>query len=131
MAEAEEARGRGPNPTRAVQLQKVGEIGDIPAEMRERASDRVRELTVRDLEDLALKLQGVPTHNPNVDDITYEDLESLEELFQGYKGAKIERLSRVNRLAEVTELQQICDYTCCCCTPCCCCAAADVEPFAS
>jgi len=128
---ADEVRGSGQNSTRAVQLQKVGEIADIPAETRRRASERVRDLSVRDLEDLALRLQGVPTHNPRVEEITYEDLQNLEELFQGYKNAKIESLQRVSRLAEVAELEKICDYTCCCCTPCCCCAAADVEPFAS
>lgn len=118
------------NATRAVQLQTVGDIQDIPEEARDRASRRVNSLTVRDLEDLALKLQGVPVTNPKVERLNYEDLETLEELFQGYKSAKINALAQVESLGAVVELQKICEYTCCCCTPCCCCAAADVEPFA-
>lgn len=119
------------NATRAVQLQTVGDTADIPEQLRDAASRRVNSLTVRDLEDLALKLQGVPITNPKVERLNYEDLESLEELFQGYKLAKINALSQVESLGAVVELEQICDYTCCCCTPCCCCAATDVEPFAS
>lgn len=119
------------NATRAVQMQTVGDIADIPEEARDGASRRVNSLTVRDLEDLALKLQGVPITNPKVERLNFEDLESLEELFQGYKTAKINALSQVESLGAVVELEKICDYTCCCCTPCCCCAATDVEPFAS
>jgi hypothetical protein len=119
------------NMTRAVQLQTIEDIRDIPEEAKDRASRRVNNLSVRDLEDLALKLQGVPIHNPKVERLTYQDLESLEELFAGYKTAKINALSQVETLGAVVELTNICDYTCCCCTPCCCCAAADVEPFAS
>lgn len=119
------------NMTKAVQMAKVREMTDIPDELRGRASKTVGDLTVRDLEDLALKLQGVTVSNKKVDRISFEDLETLEELFQGYKKAKFEKIQSAGSLANAARLEAFCDYTCCCCTPCCCCAAADVEPFAS
>jgi hypothetical protein len=127
--------GRGPdNPVRANQLMRVRDIADIPEQMRRRASKRVQELSVRDLEDLALKLSGVPTRNPTIDKLTFDDMQSLEDVFSGFKQAKFEQLSAqgetIGDLGDDASLRMICDYTCCCCTPCCCCAAAETEPVA-
>lgn len=117
------------NPFRANQLMRVRDMRDIPQESRAQASPRVLELSVRDLEDLALKLSGVPTTNRVIDELTFEDMRSLEDVFQAYKASKFEALSGPENIGAIEELAKICDSTCCCCTPCCTCAAAEVDPI--
>jgi len=127
MAE-DEAVGKH-NPFRENKLMRVRDMRDIPEETRATATEKVAELTVRDLDDLAVKLAGVPTFNPTIDELNIEDLRSLEELFQSYRQAKLERLQGIETVGSMEAIEDWCEYSCCCCTPCCCCAAADVNPI--
>jgi hypothetical protein len=117
------------NPFRENKLLKIADMVDIPEDLRKSAPDHIRDLTVRDLDDLAQKLMGVPTFNPNIDDVSIEDLGKLEELFKGYKDLKLDNLSGVESVGAIEDLEKLCDESCCCCTPCCCCAAVDVHPI--
>jgi len=130
-----EAGGAEPNPTRVAKLMRVSEMSDIPEDAREKATRRVLALSVQDLDDLALKLQGVPRDNPTIDELTFDDMRSIEDVFSSYKEAKFERLSSqadtIGGLGkDETTLAAFCQKTCCCCTPCCCCAAAETNPVA-
>jgi hypothetical protein len=118
------------NPALAVEKRKVKDIEDLGSENVQKATPKVRELRVKDLNDLARRLQGVDVRNPNIDDLGVEDYQSIEEVFQGYKRQLLERAQRGEQVVPGEE--EIFDnWSCCCCTPCCCCAAAEVDPFAA
>jgi hypothetical protein len=121
-------------PPKAGARTKVKDL-DMPAKLAEKASPRVRELTIGDLNDLAARANGVSVQNDTLGELTADDVRSLEEVFQE---AKISMASQVGSLAqqgiaegdEGLEGELFDNWSCCCCTPCCCCAAADVDPFA-
>lgn len=114
--------GAGATATKRELLQKVGEL-NLGREAVSRANSQVRELTVKDLNDLASEFAGVPTYNKKVAELSFDDLRNIEEVFTDFKLDIAERasLDREFDLAAV-------DVSCCCCTPCCCCAASVVEP---
>jgi hypothetical protein len=121
---------RGDNPALEVERRKINEVKDLGDENLRKATPKVRELRVKDLNDLARKLHGLDVRNPTVDDLSVEDYRSIEEVFQGYKQQLLERAERGENVVPGEE--EIFDnWSCCCCTPCCCCAAADVDPFAA
>jgi hypothetical protein len=112
------------------EVRKIKEIEDLGEDALRRATPKVRELRVKDLNDLARRLQGVDVMNPSLDDLQIEDLRSLEDAFQGYKQSLLEQAERGE--VKIPGEEEIFDnWSCCCCTPCCCCAAADVDPFAA
>jgi hypothetical protein len=116
------ARGRRPsNPTKEDQLRTVGEMGLVDRAALER-TPTVRDLTVRDLNDLASEFSGIPTNNPKVAELTVEDVQDLEGVFLEFKLRTVADLARPDAL----QLESI-DVSCCCCTPCCCCAATDLS----
>ncbi|HEY0640450.1 MAG TPA: hypothetical protein VGD67_22705 [Pseudonocardiaceae bacterium] len=104
-----------------MQLRTVAELDLVPDEVLAK-SPRVRDLTVRDLNDLAAEFAGVPTNNPRVSELTLEDIQDIEGVFYDFKVAAGRDLARLgtDQLASV-------DVSCCCCTPCCCCAATDTS----
>ena len=109
---------------------KVSEITDLGDEALRRATPKVRELQVKDLNDLARRVQGVDVINPKLDDLKIEDIKSLESAFSEYKANKLKKVERGEEKIPGEE-EIFDDWSCCCCTPCCCCAAADVDPFAA
>jgi hypothetical protein len=118
---------------RAEEEQKVSQMG-FPADVLRKATPKVRELTVRDLNDLASAMAGLEIYNPKVKKLQIDDLNSLEEVFKGSKDKALGRLesvgrSRANLETLAAEAVGV-DVSCCCCTPCCCCAATEVNPFA-
>ena len=124
------ARPRSETPAVIAQERKVADIQDLGKENLDKASPKVRELRVADLNDLARKFQGVDVANPNIQDLSVDDYRSLEDVFQGYKQHLLERAEGGE--AVIPGEEEIFDnWSCCCCTPCCCCAAADVDPFAA
>jgi len=125
----EEAAPRTENPVRRNQMTKIKQMRDIPKSARDKASKKVQELAVRDLEDLALKFQGVPTQNETIDRLEVKDLRDLEDVFSSYKNTKAEALQEISSVAEIENIEAFCTESCCCCTPCCCCAAADADPI--
>jgi hypothetical protein len=113
---------------------RVRDMADLPAGVKKSVSAQVLNLTVRDLEDLALTLSGVETSNAKITKLDADDFRGIEDLFQGFKSQKLEQVLQATggtaRL-DAQAISRICDYTCCCCTPCCCCAAAEADPFAA
>jgi hypothetical protein len=111
----------GSNDLKAMQLRTVAELDLVPPEVLEK-TPKIRDLTVRDLNDLAAEFAGVPTHNATVSELTLEDIQDIEGVFYDFKVAAGRDLARVgtDQLASV-------DVSCCCCTPCCCCAATDMS----
>jgi hypothetical protein len=129
MADEEAAPQDLGNPARSSKMTKINQMRDIPKDVRGKASKRVLELSVNDLDELALKFQGVPTQNTTIDKLNVTDLKSLEAVFAGYKNTKAEALSSISSVAEIEDIEAFCTETCCCCTPCCCCAAAVADPI--
>jgi hypothetical protein len=124
------ARPRSENPALAAQRRKVKDIKDLGDDNIGKASPKVRELQVSDLNDLANKFHGIPVANPRLEGLTIDDYKSLEAVFQGYKQQLEEKAARGE--AVIPGEEEIFDnWSCCCCTPCCCCAAAEVDPFAA
>lgn len=91
------------------------------------ANATVRELTVKDLNDLAASFAGVKVENERVNSLSTEDVRNIEEVFLDFKLSVGERISG----ASVGDLAASVDVSCCCCTPCCCCAAAVTEPVSA
>jgi hypothetical protein len=96
-----------------------------------KATPKVQELTVDDLNKLADVANQRAQPEGAVAQLTAEDLRSLDEAFHEARLQAADMLAR--RLggqglsAEEEEIFN--NWSCCCCTPCCCCAAADVDPF--
>lgn len=128
MADEEAGPQNLGNPVRTNQSTKIKQMRDIPKDARSKATKKVGELTVRDLEDLALKFQGAPTKNSVIDKLEVTDLRALEDVFAAYKSTKAEALQEISSVAEIADIEAFCTETCCCCTPCCCCAAAVADP---
>jgi hypothetical protein len=119
-------------PPRAGVKTKVKQL-DLPANLASKASKRVQELTVGDLNDLASQASGLSVENTSLQGLTEEDIRSLEEVFQGAKLAAAGQVAGRPGLTggdEGLEGEIFDNWSCCCCTPCCCCAAADIDPFA-
>jgi hypothetical protein len=129
VADEEAAPKNMGNPVRTNQSTKIKQMRDIPKEARNKAPKKVQELTVRDLEDLALKFQGAPTQNAVIDKLEVTDLQALEDVFASYKSTKAEALQEISSVAEIADIEAFCTESCCCCTPCCCCAAAVADPI--
>jgi hypothetical protein len=110
-------------PTKRAQLRTVAELNLVSKETL-RGSPKIAELTVKDLNDLALEFSGVPSKNPVVSELTLEDIQDIESVFYDFKVAAgkdlIQRAGIAGRAGSV-------DVSCCCCTPCCCCAATDMS----
>jgi len=117
-------------PPRRDPNQRVGEIRALEPHLR-RATPKVRELTVADLEDLETKFKGQDPRNPKVAELSLEDLQSLEETFQGMRQDAARRAQQEGIPGPTPEEPDDWSISCCSCTPCCCCAAAEVDPFAA
>jgi len=116
------------NPTKSVLLRKVSQLKLDPNVLR-LASDKVRELTVKDLNDLASEFSGVATENSRLQGLSLDDIRNIEEVFTEFKLDSVERMINEG-LRPGADLASV-DVSCCCCTPCCCCAAAETDPFAA
>jgi hypothetical protein len=125
-------------PFAARELRKVSEIKELGAANLKRATPKVKQLQVKDLEDLARRFHGVEVENSKIDKLELEDFKSLEDVFQGYKHKALEQASRAKPARAPVKSTNGggtggaggCGVNvCCCCTPCCCCAAAAVDPF--
>ena len=96
-----------------------------------KATPRVQELTVSDLDKLAQVATGGESATGTLAELTAEDIRSLDDAFRDAKVQAADALSR--RLKGETlspeEEEIFWGWSCCCTTPCCCCAAADVDPF--
>jgi len=106
----------------------------IPDEsVLEDVNPQVLNLTPLDLEDLALEIAGLDSHNTKVKGLKAEDLQDIEAIFFEAKIRGIESQSRRPGgrpdTAGDMEPEIFDNWSCCCCTPCCCCAAAEVDPF--
>jgi hypothetical protein len=118
----------------------VSEIKELGADNLRKATPKVKQLQVKDLEDLARRFHGVDVENSKIDKLQLEDFKSLEDVFQGYKHKALEQASRAKPARAPVKSTNGGGGTggaggcgvnvCCCCTPCCCCAAAAVDPFA-
>jgi hypothetical protein len=117
-------------PPRRDPNRRVREIRELGPHLG-RATPKVRELTVQDLEDLETKFKGEDPGNPKVAELTLEDLQSLEEAFQGLRQDAARRAEREGLPGPIPGEPDDWTITCCSCTPCCCCAAAEVDPFAA
>lgn len=116
---------RKPAPLKLDQMRTISQLGFEKAVVS-KASPRVAELTVRDLNDLAAAFQGVEVRNPRISKLSVQDIQNIEEVFGEYKMRQLQKISTT--VSRVDELAI--DISCCCCTPCCCCAATEVDPFA-
>jgi hypothetical protein len=110
-----------------------GKLKDLNRKAFGRATPRVQELTIDDLNKLA-KVAGSTTGQASgaVAGLTADDLKSLDDAMHESRLQASDVLARrLKGGQEVSaEEQEIFDnWSCCCCTPCCCCAAADVDPF--
>lgn len=105
----------------------ISEMGFAKRDL-EQVPDRVRDLSVNDLEDFAKRMAGLPTRNPVVEKLSVEDIQGIEFLFAQEKNAILARVATQGAtLAAAASV----DVSCCCCTPCCCCAATETQPFAA
>jgi hypothetical protein len=105
------------------QLRTVAEMNLVDREVLDR-SPKIRELTVKDLNDLAAEFTGIPSNNEKVASLTLEDIQDLEGVFFEFKVSALRDVATApGDLAAV-------DVSCCCCTPCCCCAATDMSQTA-
>ncbi len=129
-------------PLAARELRKVSEIKELGAANLKMATPKVKQLQVKDLEDLARRFHGVDVENSKLDKLQFADFQSLENVFQGYKHKALEDAARARPAKAPVKSGNgggggcgtagSCGVNvCCCCTPCCCCAAAAVDPFAS
>jgi hypothetical protein len=127
-------------PTATRELRKVSQIKELGAANLKKATPKVKQLQVKDLEDLARRFHGVELENTKLDKLQFEDFKSLEDVFQGYKHKALEDAARARPARAPVKSTNggggssagSCGVNvCCCCTPCCCCAAAAVDPFAS
>ncbi|MEU8385593.1 hypothetical protein [Streptosporangium sp. NPDC048865] len=115
---------RAENLQKTEQTRTVADLGLATPEQLERLPN-IRDLTVRDLNDLAAEFSGIPTENRRVAALSVDDLQDLEGVFFEFKRSVGSDL--VNRRATVSSV----DVSCCCCTPCCSCAAADMTSTVS
>lgn len=105
----------------------IAEMGFAKVDL-EQVPEKVRYLTVNDLEDFAKRMSGLPTQNSTVAKLSIEDIQGIEYLFAQEKSAILTRVAAQGAtLAADTSV----DVSCCCCTPCCCCAATETHPFAA
>jgi hypothetical protein len=111
------------NPSVAsAQLQTVAEMNLVKPEVLDQLP-KIRNLTVRDLNDLASSFSGIPTNNPNIAELTLEDLKDIEDVFFEYKLAVGRDMERPIGSGGV-EAAGV-SVSSCCSTPCSCCAAVD------
>jgi hypothetical protein len=108
--------------TKLQQTRTVAELNLVDPAVLERTPN-IRDLTVRDLNDLAAEFAGVPTSNQRVAQLSLEDISDLEGVFYEFKVAAGRDIARTGVEAAATSV----DISCCCCTPCCCCAATDLS----
>jgi hypothetical protein len=96
-----------------------------------KATERVQELTVDDLNQLAQVANQSARPTGNVAELTSEDLRSLDNAFHEARLQAADLLARRLGGEGLSEEEEeiFNNWSCCCCTPCCCCAAADVDPF--
>jgi hypothetical protein len=127
-------------PFAARELRKVSEIKELGAANLKMATPKVKQLQVKDLEDLARRFHGVEVENSKLDKLQFDDFKSIEDVFQGYKHKALEDAARARPAKAPVKptgdgggsSAGSCGVNvCCCCTPCCCCAAAAVDPFAA
>jgi hypothetical protein len=110
-------------------LQKVSDLGFSPAKLK-KAGTRVANLTIRDLDELAVTFAGGEIFNPKVRALDFQDLKNLEELFRDQRDAVLRAVGGMPEGLEGIELLKQISVSCCSCTPCCCCTAAtDTHPF--
>jgi hypothetical protein len=126
-------------PLAARELRKVSQIRELGAENLKKATPKVKQLQVKDLEDLARRFQGVEVENSKLDKLQVQDFKSLEDVFQGYKQRQLQVALKAKPAKAPVKgggngggggAGGCGINVCCCCTPCCCCAAASVDPFA-
>jgi hypothetical protein len=97
-----------------------------------KATPRVQELTIEDLQLLERVSYGSASPAGVVAELDEQDLRSLDDAFREAKDEVTRTLAKRLKQGETLtpEEQEIFNnWSCCCCTPCCCCAAADVDPF--
>jgi hypothetical protein len=118
-------------PSKAGSKTRVKQL-DMPADVAGKATAKVADLTIADLNDLAERAAGTPVDNRDLDGLTADDIRSLEEVFEGAKLAAAGQFKGLGIAegGEPLEGEIFDNWSCCCCTPCCCCAAAEVDPFA-
>lgn len=81
----------------------------------------IKDVTVQDLNDLALRLAKLPVHNERVKNMPTKQIQEIEDVFKNFKGnVEAQVQSRGLEAADVS-------VSCCCCTPCCSCAATDLS----
>ena len=104
-------------------MRTVAEMHLVPDEVLKQ-SPKIAELTVRDLNDLALEFSGVPSKNEVVSNLSLDDIQDIEGVFYQFKVAAgrdlVKKAGKGGKAGSV-------DVSCCCCTPCCCCAATDMS----
>ena len=106
-------------------------LKSVSPEVFGKATPRVQELTINDLENLAQVARGGGGAAGAVAELTPEDIRSLEDSFREAKLQAADALARRAKGQSLSpeEEEIFWNWSCCCCTPCCCCAAADVDPF--
>jgi hypothetical protein len=92
-------------------------------------TEKVRNLTVKDLQDLASRFLGQPVTNDIVLGLQAVDLKGIEDLFVDQRARALQLIATsAGPGGPVVEAPG--GNACCSCTPCCsCCAAAEVNPF--
>ena len=110
------------SPTKQDQLRTIAQLNLVDPSVLEK-TPKIRDLTVRDLNDLAAEFTGIDTNNPRVADLTLQDIQDIEGVFFEFKLAQARDLGARG----LEELALEVDVSCCCCCPCCCCAAADMS----
>lgn len=111
------------NPTKQDQLRTIAQLNLVDASVLER-TPKIRDLTVRDLNDLAAEFTGIDTNNPRVSDLTLQDIQDIEGVFFEFKLAQGREIG-ARGLEELAAVDI--DISCTCTTPCCCCAATDMS----
>ena len=109
--------------------QKVADLGFTP-KLVDEVPEKVRSLTVRDLNDFARRMSGQPIENKVVLSLTVQEIKGIETIFGQYREQALDVLARTKVESLGTAAGLEISVSCCCCTPCCCCCAAvDVDPF--
>jgi hypothetical protein len=89
-------------------------------------TEKVRNLTLKDLDDLVVYVKGQAVDNPAVAALQATDLKSLDDLFGDQRARALQMIASAGPGGPVNAADA---PSGCCCTPCCCTAAVEIDPF--
>lgn len=90
------------------------------------ATEKVRRITLKDLDELALYVTGQHVDNAVVQTLEAVDLKSLDDLFGEQRARTLQRIANTGPGGDINAEDA---PSGCCTTPCCCTAAVEINPF--